>query len=437
MIWQSPLWQYGLYPVLNMSLTASVVILLVLVMRLLLRRAPKMYAYILWTVVLFRLLCPFALQAPVSLLGWLNAPISPSTGAAAYIPDNLVAMQDPQVNLMIPAVSNSVSQLLPAPRQLSSVNPLQIYTLLASVIWLIGVTVMLLWGVIAFIRLRRQLVGSVQLRGNIRLADRIPAPFVLGIFRPQIYLPSDLPEHEQAYILAHEQHHIRRFDHLTQLFAFGALCLHWFNPLVWIAYILSRRDMETSCDEAVIRQMGPQVRAEYAAALLSFTTGRHGISPAFGEVDPKGRIRNLARWQRPRRWASITAIALCIVIVAACAFNPVLETRTEGIRYACSSFIGERAVLSSIAADPDYYSEIVMDGSKLTVRTSSGETLYSGSTCALRSFVREDLVAYMDGLTLYADVARVDIESLVPKYESMLVYSYFEPDAHDNIVFSL
>ena len=436
MIWQSPLWQFGLYPVLNMSLTAGIIILLVLVMRLALRRAPRIFSYILWAVVLFRLLCPFSLQAPLSLLGWLDAPISQSTGTAAYIPDDLVAMQDPQVDLIIPAVSHSVSQLLPAPQQLSSVNPLQIYTWIAAVIWLIGIGIMLLWGLLACIRLHRQLIGSVRLRDNIYMTDHIPSPFVLGIFRPRIYLPSDLSEREQPYILVHEQHHIHRLDHISQILAFLALCLHWFNPLVWIAYILSRQDMETSCDEAVIRQMGSQVRAEYSASLLSFATGHHRLSPAFGEGDPKGRIRNLARWQQPRRWVSIVAALLCILFMAACAFNPGTETIREGNRYACSSFIGERAVLSSIAADPDYYKEIILDDAKLTVRTSSGETLYSGDSCAIRSFVRNDLLAHMEGLALYTDI-RIDIESLVPQYENMLVYRYFEPDNPGNIMFSI
>lgn len=155
-------------------------------------------------------------------------------------------------------------------------------------------------------RLRRRIVGAVRLRDNIYLADHIDSPFVMGVLRPRIYLPSTLAEGERGYIILHEQCHIQRFDPAVKLLSFTALCLHWFNPLVWLSFLLSGRDMEMRCDEAVIRQLGDGVRADYSASLLSLATGRRilaGAPLAFGEGDPKSRIENLLRFRRPKTWA--------------------------------------------------------------------------------------------------------------------------------------
>ena len=192
-------------------------------------------------------------------------------------------------------------------------------------VWLAGAALLLLSSLTSMLRLRRRLVGAVRLRDNIYLADRIPSPFVMGLLRPRIYLPSTLKEVERGYILLHEQHHIRRRDHLAKLLAFLALCIHWFNPLVWLAFILSGRDMEMSCDEAVVRKLGEDIRADYSASLLSLSTGRRivaGTPLAFGEGDAGGRIRNLLNWKRPQPWVLIACAAVCAGLIALCAANP-------------------------------------------------------------------------------------------------------------------
>ena len=191
--------------------------------------------------------------------------------------------------------------------------------------WLTGMALLLLYSVISLLRLRRRLVGAVRLEDNIYLADYIPSPFVMGLFRPKIYLPSTLTETERGYILRHEQYHLRRRDHVVKLLSFLALCVHWFNPLMWAAFILAGKDMEMSCDEAVVRELGEDIRADYSASLLSLATGRRivaGMPLAFGEGDTGSRIRNLLNWKRPQPWIIAVCAVVCVGLIALCAANP-------------------------------------------------------------------------------------------------------------------
>ena len=147
----------------------------------------------------------------------------------------------------------------------------------------------------------------------------------MGLFRPKIYLPSTLTETERGYILRHEQYHIRRRDYLVKFLAFLALCVHWFNPLVWVAFVLAGKDMEMSCDEAVVKELGEDIRADYSASLLSLATGHRivaGMPLAFGEGDTGGRIRNLLKWKRPRPWVIAVCAVVCVGLIALCAANP-------------------------------------------------------------------------------------------------------------------
>ena len=326
---------HELFPmVCNMSLTASAVILAVLAARLLLRRAPKVFSYALWAVVLFRLLCPVSVTSAVSLMGALGAPAqerTQRTSAVEYVPADRIrgtasaVTQLPQTPL--PAETGGAVNAAPAdtaPEAVSATSfnePVFILTL----IWLAGMALLLAYSLVSVLRLRRRLVGAVRLRDNIYLADHIPSPFVMGLIRPKIYLPSDLRETERGYILRHEQYHIRRRDHLVKFLSFLALCIHWFNPLVWAAFVLSGKDMEMSCDEAVVKALGEEIRADYSASLLSLATGRRivaGMPLAFGEGDTGSRIRNLLNWKRPRPWVMAVCAVVCVGLIALCAANP-------------------------------------------------------------------------------------------------------------------
>ena len=315
--------------VLNMSMTGSVVILLVMLARLILKRAPKIYSYALWSVVLFRLLCPVAFTASVSVLNALEPEVqeaSESTSVVYFLPGEVSHASD---FTFVPAENQSGTDSVKAGESEHTHLDLMV---VASYVWIVGSGIMILYSAIQYIRLRLKLVGAVVYRGNVYRADYIDTPFVMGIFSPKIYLPSDVPMNERKYIIAHERHHIRRCDHIIKLLAYFSLCIHWFNPLVWAAFILAGKDMEMSCDEAVIRKMGSQIRADYSASLLRLATHKKiiaGMPLAFGEGDTKGRVMNMAKWKKPKLWVSFISLVLCASVLVACAVNPADEEYSD------------------------------------------------------------------------------------------------------------
>ena len=343
--------------VLNMSMTGSVVILLVMLARLILKRAPKIFSYALWSVVLFRLLCPVAFTAPVSVLNALEPEVqeaSESTSVVYFLPAEV--SQDSDFSF-VPAENQSGTDSVQAGESEHTHLDLM---MVASYVWIVGSGIMILYSVIQYIRLRLKLVGAMAYRGNVYRADYIDTPFVMGIFSPKIYLPSDVPMNERKYIIAHERHHIRRCDHIIKLLAYFALCIHWFNPLVWVAFILAGKDMEMSCDEAVIRKMGSQIRADYSASLLRLATHKKiiaGMPLAFGEGDTKGRVMNMAKWKKPKLWVSLICLLLCTTILVACAVNPIDE------EYSDEQQTEQLPLVDSVELEP------VVDGSMIITDT--------------------------------------------------------------------
>ena len=322
--------------VLGMSGTAAVVILLVLLARLALRRAPKVFSYALWAVVLFRLLCPFTIPSTFSLLPAVQTSpagaeltrVTVYTGIAAVnipVNDYLSEHPYPVEFTQSEREGDPCAQYLEGiGRMVGTAAPDWVF--IACRVWLAGAVLLLGYSAVSLLILRRRLVGSVPLAGekHVRLADHIPSPFVLGLFRPRIYLPSDLPEGERDYILLHERTHIHRGDHVFRALAWLALALHWFNPLVWLAFHLAGKDMEMACDEAVLRKMGRDVRADYSSSLLRLSTGRRlPAGPlAFGDGDPQSRIKNVLRYQKPALWVMAAALILVLCAGAALATNP-------------------------------------------------------------------------------------------------------------------
>lgn len=312
---------------INMTLTGSVIILFVLIARLCLKRAPKVYSYALWGVVLFRLLCPVSITAPVSALNIVR----PEVTAA----DNSISLTMYVAN--VPAASRTITNIAEQTvmdTQSSGTAEKQADPMIVvTAVWAMGLLAMAGHGFVGFFRLRKKLVGSVEIRQGVYLADGIDTPFVLGILHPQIYLPSGISIEQRPLILAHERYHIHRFDMLWKLLGYLALCLHWFNPLVWVAFVLAGKDMEMSCDEAVLRKLDSAQRADYASALLRLSTGRRTIAGtplAFGEGDTKGRIKNMAKWKKPKVWVSLLCVLLCIGAAAAFLTNPKKEVQGKG-----------------------------------------------------------------------------------------------------------
>ncbi len=319
------MWCYTLLPkILNMSLTAGIVIILVLLARILLKKVPKIFSYALWVVVLFRLLCPISFSSEFSLIGALNAPAA-TNGSVTYIPADIVHTEYPQVTLPFPEINEVINDTLPQGYEQLVADPLEGPLAIATLLWLFGIAAMLIYSSVSLLMLRRKLIGAVRLRDNIYLADHIATPFVIGVIRPKIFLPSALTEQEQSYIILHEQIHIRRLDHVLKMIAFLALSVHWFNPLVWVAFICCAKDMEMSCDEAVVKKMGDGIRTEYSASLLSLTTGRKvlaGAPLAFGEGNVRGRIKNVLNYKRPRFWIVIFSVVLVTAVGIGLMANP-------------------------------------------------------------------------------------------------------------------
>ncbi len=253
--------------VLNMSLTASYVILFVILIRLPLKKAPKFISYALWGVVAFRLIIPFSFESIFSLI--------PRNTNSVPIPHDIIYQQRPKINSGIEAVDSFVSQTLPAPIVGASVNPLQIYVKIGAYLWVLGIIALLVYSLVSILILKRQLKSVQLIEKNIFEAKNLKTPFVLGLIRPKIYLPAGLNVDERSYILLHEQTHIHRKDHIIKIVAFLILCIYWFNPLVWIAFMLMSMDMELSCDERVLKEIDKDIKKPYANSLLSLATGRH------------------------------------------------------------------------------------------------------------------------------------------------------------------
>ena len=306
--------------VLRMSLYGAAAVIVVLLVRLLLRRAPKVFSYVLWLVVLFRLLCPVTVQAPFSLWGAVEQPASET--AVRFIPAESRAWLAGTTHDA--ADGDTAMDTVPAPAEETRRLTAREWT---ALVWLAGAAVMAGYGVVSLLRLRRRLIGAVWYEENVYITHRVPTPFVLGLVRPRIFLPASLTEEERPYILLHERYHIKRWDHVVKLLYFTALCIHWFDPFVWLAFALAGRDMEMRCDEAVLRQAGEDIRADYAASLLRLATGQHlpSLPLAFGEGDTGGRIRNLLRWRRPRVWVTALAALVCAAVIAACSADPAAD----------------------------------------------------------------------------------------------------------------
>lgn len=316
--------------VLNMSLTASLVILFVLVARLILRKAPRIFSYCLWAAVLFRLLCPVSFSSSLSLFGALgNAQVE--QGSLEYISEEMLVGTQEQLQSPVTNQVAKPGQLIQQEKRpdMDFVYPTTILVL--SFLWIAGVVVIAVYDMVTLQKFQSKLEGAVKVRENI-YTSTLPTPFVMGMFRPRIYLPANLQGEEREYILLHEQIHIRRGDHLMKLLASVALCIHWFNPLVWVAFFLSSKDMEMSCDEAVLRKMGNRVKKEYSASLLNLATAKRvisGVPLAFGEGNTGSRIKNVLGYKKPAIIVVCIAVVVCLVLGICLVSNPTTESDGE------------------------------------------------------------------------------------------------------------
>lgn len=303
--------------ILNMSITAGWLVLAVLIMRLLLRKAPRYLSVIMWALVGLRLVLPFTFESAFSLI--------PS---AETVPPEILYEKVPEIHSGIGVVNGTVNPVISesfAPAPGASVNPLQVITLLAGWVWVIGMAIMVIYSLVSYLRIRHKTREAALLRENIWVCDSIDTPFILGIFRPRIFLPSSMAASDIPYVVAHEQAHLKRKDHLWKPLGFLLLTIHWFNPLLWVAYILLCRDIETACDEKVLKTMGEEVKAPYSHALINCSVPRRAVAAcplAFGEVSVKSRIKNILSYKKPAFWLLIAAVVVCIVLSVCFLTNP-------------------------------------------------------------------------------------------------------------------
>ncbi len=312
----------------NLSISASWLVLAVLMLRFLLKKAPKWLNMALWSLVAVRLLLPFSWESVLSLL--------PS---AQTIPEGFITDPNPGINSGLPAVDQLVNPMLqqqftPAPG--ASANPLQIWTAVLSVLWLAGIGLMLLYTLVTYLRLRHRVRTAVLLSGNLYQSEAVSSPFVLGLIRPRIYLPFCVKEEDLAYVVAHEKAHIARRDHWWKPLGFVLLSIYWFNPVLWVAYIFLCRDIELACDERVIRDRDMNYRANYSQALLSCSVSRRSIAAcplAFGEVGVKQRIKSVLNYKKPAFWIILVALLASVALAVGFLTSPKEEYRDPALAW--------------------------------------------------------------------------------------------------------
>lgn len=312
--------------VVNMSITASYAAVGVILVRLLLKKAPKIFSYILWIPVLFRLVCPFSFGSAFSFFNLINLNAKQGIGVSEFVPQNIGLLQTPAIQSGIGSIDSAANTSLPSTIPVASVNPMQIWMTVFSLIWIFGVIALLVYSVVSYAKIKRKLQTATRVDGNVFETDAIGTAFVCGFIRPKIYVPANIGDGNLSYILEHERTHIRRKDYLIKLLTFLALILHWFNPLMWLCFVLMSRDMEMSCDESVLHKLDDSAKGGYSNSLLSLAVKRKGLLAAnplaFGESHVKARIKNVLNYKKPAFWVIIIVVVAVCAAVIAFAANP-------------------------------------------------------------------------------------------------------------------
>lgn len=393
----------------NISIIASWITLAVVILRLALKKAPKWITCALWAVVALRLVMPVSLESIFSLVPSAQT-ITPPHSVSQSAPDIETGINfiDAPLNEYID--TNFVASAEETAEKLSFDSIMDI----VGIVWVVGVVVMLAYGLISYLRLKYKVRISIPCRENIYFCDRIGSPFILGIFRPRIYLPPDISAEQMDYVVVHENAHLKRKDHLTKPLGFILMSVYWFNPIIWLAYVLLCRDIELACDEKSIKDMDGKSKKGYSEALLSLSVGRSAIAAcplAFGEVSIKDRIKSIVNYKKPAFWTVIVAVVLCVVFAVCFLTNP----KTEKDPQNSSSLSGsEQGNVSSLVTSE-----------KAQAETSSISTSSLSSSQTMSATASED-----DGLTSeYKQKARQTIEAVKQKNISTLRYysSYETP----------
>ncbi len=356
--------------VANMSLMGASVIVVICLVRLCLKKAPRRFSYWLWAAAGFRLACPFSIPAVFSLFSLSSVQMVNSAGPitqVSYLPG------------AFEQAARALDAATPAGAAVSAGEGFPWEALLqgAALLWLIGIGVLLLWMAAARRKLHGRVKAAVKLYGCVYQCENVRSPFIMGLFRPRVYIPFGLSTEQREYVLSHESCHIRRGDHLIKLLAFLILAVHWFNPLAWLAFSLMSRDMELSCDEKTLSRLGDDAREGYSRALLAFAENRRFStldSLAFGETGVKERVKNVMTFRKTKKWASIGIGAACVLLMAACAANP-------------------SASLAAIGGADGPTDIFVTNSGSVTVSSSPEDIAYQGKHIAIS---RQELEDYLE-----------------------------------------
>lgn len=309
--------------IVNMSISASWLVVAVLILRLVLKKAPKWVNVLLWGIVAVRLICPFSFESALSLI--------PS---AETFPEKIISGPSFDVQTGITPIDNRINDYL-GDRYFEGVtvptnNGNNVMTIL-TIVWIIGILLLATYTVISYWRLHREIDTAVRYKDNIFQSENVSSPFVLGIINPRIYLPFSMNEQDMEHVVAHEQAHIRRKDHWWKPLGFLLLTIHWFNPLMWLAYVLLCRDIELACDEKVIKGLSNEQRADYTQALVACSVNRRMIAAcplAFGEVGVKERVKSVMNYKKPAFWVIILAVIACVIVAVCFLTNPKQDSYT-------------------------------------------------------------------------------------------------------------
>ena len=303
--------------IVNMSISASWLVLVVLLLRFALKKAPKWINVLLWGIVAVRLICPFSIESALSLIPSAETIPSEVLSGPSFDVQTGIAPIDTQINSYL---GDHYFEGVTVPAD----NGFHVMTAFA-IVWVIGILLMTVYTTVSYLRLRRKVSEATILRDRIYQSENVPSPFVLGIIKPKIYLPYGMDEQNLNHVVAHEQAHIRRRDHWWKPLGFFLLTIHWFNPLMWLAYVLLCRDIELACDEKVIKELGNEQRADYTQALVACSVNRRMIAAcplAFGEVGVKERVKSVMNYKKPAFWIIVLSIIACAVVAVCFLTDP-------------------------------------------------------------------------------------------------------------------
>ena len=407
----------------NLSISAGWLVLAVVVLRLVFRKAPRWIFCVLWALVALRLVCPVSIESALSLI--------PS---AQTLPPEILDTATPQIHSGINAVNSAVNpmpgqSMTPVPG--ASVNPTQVWSFLLSCIWVAGMAVMALYALVSYGWIKGRVATATLLRDNIRQSEFVDSPFVLGIFRPVIYLPYQVEPEDLEYVIAHEQAHIRRKDHWWKPLGFLLLCVYWFNPLLWVAYVLLCRDIEGACDEKVIREMGLEDRRGYSTALLNCSVRRRSIAAcplAFGEVGVKERVKSVMHYKRPAFWLVAAALVACGA-AAVCFLTDPPASREFPMEGTNIADLDSREIVEQIAKleNLEDASHLYVNGDNFEVNLTSDFQWKDSGT--VRFFFLRDQQTYSAQLRIFPDEGKyfVTEATVWPEQDSyFMLQTYLE-----------